>query len=454
VVYKGQHLEHGNLVAWNEISIRNIGQKELRRILNEMTLLKTLAHPNLITFYGAWWNKEADKVVFITELMSSGTLREFCSKYPINLRQIKRYCRDILDAISYLHTPITQQQAQQANQQAQQQAASANGGDGATANGGAAADGATPSPPQPASNVPLVQAKPSVIHRDLKCDNIFIQARSIKIGDLGLATTDGRTTLGTPEFMAPEMYESGYGAGVDIYAFGMCVLEMITGRSPFCEFKGIYDIYRRVGSYGLPENARVLQHGWPEAYEFLLRCLTPKAIITPVASESVTLPPGVHPPAPAPTAPTAPAAAAPAKEPVAAVPSPVSTGPAAAAAPSATAAAGAGAAAVALGVMPTTVSPRRRLLLLSLQLHQHLLCLHLLQLPTALLVLGPWQRLLLRYPRLQNHLAQVQQLRQPRQRQPQHLLQARLQPQHLLRLPLPPPQHQLPLFPRCSLCRP
>jgi len=106
-VYKGQHLEHGNLVAWNEISIRNIGQKELRRILNEMTLLKTLAHPHLIAFYGAWWNKEAEKVVFITELMSSGTLREFCSKYPINCRQIKRYTRDILDCINYLHTPGT-----------------------------------------------------------------------------------------------------------------------------------------------------------------------------------------------------------------------------------------------------------------------------------------------------------------------------------------------------------
>jgi serine/threonine protein kinase len=49
VVYKGQHLEHGHLVAWNEISIKNINHKELKRILTEMTLLKTLAHPNLIT---------------------------------------------------------------------------------------------------------------------------------------------------------------------------------------------------------------------------------------------------------------------------------------------------------------------------------------------------------------------------------------------------------------------
>ena len=36
-----------------------------------------------------------------------------------------------------------------------------------------------------------------------------LQGKSLKIGDLGLATTDGRSVLGTPEFMAPEMYETG-----------------------------------------------------------------------------------------------------------------------------------------------------------------------------------------------------------------------------------------------------
>lgn len=74
-VYKGQDLEHGNLVAWNEISIKNLQARDKKRILNEMKLLKTMQHPCLITFYGAWVNKETEKVVFITELMSSGTLR-------------------------------------------------------------------------------------------------------------------------------------------------------------------------------------------------------------------------------------------------------------------------------------------------------------------------------------------------------------------------------------------
>lgn len=43
------------------------------------------------------------------------------------------------------------------------------------------------------------------------------------------------SVLGTPEFMAPELYEECYGTGVDIYAFGMCVLEMITLERPYKE---------------------------------------------------------------------------------------------------------------------------------------------------------------------------------------------------------------------------
>ena len=43
------------------------------------------------------------------------------------------------------------------------------------------------------------------------------------------------SVLGTPEFMAPELYEEHYDTKVDIYAFGMCVLEMITMERPYIE---------------------------------------------------------------------------------------------------------------------------------------------------------------------------------------------------------------------------
>ena len=43
------------------------------------------------------------------------------------------------------------------------------------------------------------------------------------------------SVLGTPEFMAPELYEENYGTEVDIYAFGMAVLEMLTREAPYKE---------------------------------------------------------------------------------------------------------------------------------------------------------------------------------------------------------------------------
>lgn len=93
---------------------------------------------------------------------------------------------------------------------------------------------------------------PPIIHRDLKCDNIFITGTtgSVKIGDLGLATLKTRSfaksVIGTPEFMAPEMYEEHYDESVDVYAFGMCILEMATSEYPYSECSGPAQIYKKV----------------------------------------------------------------------------------------------------------------------------------------------------------------------------------------------------------------
>ncbi len=69
-------------------------------------------------------------------------------------------------------------------------------------------------------------------------------------GDLGLSTEKTRThaesVLGTPEFMAPELYEERYTEKVDIYAFGMAVLEMVTNEYPFQECTNSAQIYRKV----------------------------------------------------------------------------------------------------------------------------------------------------------------------------------------------------------------
>jgi WNK lysine deficient protein kinase len=88
-----------------------------------------------------------------------------------------------------------------------------------------------------------------VIHRDLKCDNIFINETTgeIKIGDLGLASVEktAHSIIGTPEYMAPEIYKNNYDYRVDIYAFGMSVLEMSTGCFPY-ENLNLREIFEKV----------------------------------------------------------------------------------------------------------------------------------------------------------------------------------------------------------------
>lgn len=60
------------------------------------------------------------------------------------------------------------------------------------------------------------------------------------------------SVLGTPEFMAPELYEEYYGTEVDIYAFGMALLEMLTREAPYRECQNPAQIYRKVINRELP----------------------------------------------------------------------------------------------------------------------------------------------------------------------------------------------------------
>jgi len=52
--------------------------------------------------------------------------------------------------------------------------------------------------------------------------------------------------VGTPEFMAPEMYDERYNESVDVYAFGMCMMEMSTGQYPYSECHSTAQIFKRV----------------------------------------------------------------------------------------------------------------------------------------------------------------------------------------------------------------
>lgn len=98
----------------------------------------------------------------------------------------------------------------------------------------------------------------------------------MKIGDLGLAAIVGKShaahsILGTPEFMAPELYEEEYTELVDIYSFGMCVLEMVTLEIPYSECDSVAKIYKKVTAGIRPQAMNKVED--PEVRAFIERCL-------------------------------------------------------------------------------------------------------------------------------------------------------------------------------------
>lgn len=184
--------EEGMEVVWNEVYFsenRNRkgqqieGEEKIRQVFDNLIQLD---HPNIVKFHKYWTDTSGDKprVIFITEYMSSGSLKQFLKKTKKNnktfqLKAWKRWSTQILSALSYLHS-----------------------------------------------------CNPPVIHGNLTCDTIFIQHNGlIKIGSVAPDAMHHvktyRDDLKNMHCVAPEYGGSGpVTTAVDIYSFGMCALEM------------------------------------------------------------------------------------------------------------------------------------------------------------------------------------------------------------------------------------
>ena len=79
-----------------------------------------------------------------------------------------------------------------------------------------------------------------IVHRDLKPGNVFFDDGYVKIGDYGLSKfmsvsrhSAQTASVGTVHYMAPEIGSGNYSKGVDIYALGVILYELLLGKVPF-----------------------------------------------------------------------------------------------------------------------------------------------------------------------------------------------------------------------------
>ncbi|XP_026089169.1 nuclear receptor-binding protein-like isoform X1 [Carassius auratus] len=216
--YLAMDTEEGVEVVWNEVmfSERKNFKLQEEKVKAVFDNLIQLEHLNIVKFHKYWADVKENRarVIFITEYMSSGSLKQFLKKTKKNHKTMnekawKRWCTQILSALSYLHS-----------------------------------------------------CEPAIIHGNLTCDTIFIQHNGlIKIGSGGLNyiecdflnvthfiifadvsmfcfsvvapdTINNHVKTYREEQKSLHFFAPEYGAvasvttAVDIYSFGMCALEM------------------------------------------------------------------------------------------------------------------------------------------------------------------------------------------------------------------------------------
>ncbi|XP_047330705.1 serine/threonine-protein kinase STY13-like [Impatiens glandulifera] len=152
----------------------------------EVMMLATLKHPNIVRFIGGC--RKPLVWCIVTEYARGGSVRQFLAKRQnrsVPLRLAVKQALDVARGMAYVHGL-------------------------------------------------------GLIHRDLKSDNLLISAdKSIKIADFGVARIEVQTEGMTPEtgtyrWMAPEMIQHRpYSQKVDVYSFGIVLWELITGQLPF-----------------------------------------------------------------------------------------------------------------------------------------------------------------------------------------------------------------------------
>jgi WNK lysine deficient protein kinase len=179
-IFKAFDTQIGIDVAWSKLAAEphHLSDEQLQEIAAEMSTGLDLDHPNIIKCFKCWKDTDGHCINLITELFTSGNLRQYRNLHKhLDLKAVKRMARQILKGLDYLH-----------------------------------------SKQQP------------VVHGDLRCDKIYVNGHSgeIKIGDLGLATLISKRWEESDQEPPPNMQQKLKDPRVDIFAFGLCMLELLT----------------------------------------------------------------------------------------------------------------------------------------------------------------------------------------------------------------------------------
>jgi hypothetical protein len=171
--------------AGKEVALKHI-ERNLEVELRGVGQCLNLKHSNLIDLYDIRYDEQGDAWV-VMEFVAGPSLKETLDRSPngLPLAQVDYWLRGIAAGVAYLHDH-------------------------------------------------------GIVHRDLKPGNVFDDGGTIKIGDYGLSKfistsrRSGQTeSVGTFHYMAPEIGKGVYGKEIDIYALGIVLYELITGRTPF-----------------------------------------------------------------------------------------------------------------------------------------------------------------------------------------------------------------------------
>lgn len=168
----------GRYVAIKSLRFDNPNREEL--LIREMKFLADLSHPNVVQFFHHF--SQFDSLFIVMEFCSGGSLLRRYREGKPRLEEVIGWKVELCRALQTIH-------------------------------------------------------EKKVVHHDLKPENIlFSDSGTIKIGDFGVANT----RIGTVPFMAPELllpteHVSRYDGRVDIYALGVTLLEVLTGKNPLSE---------------------------------------------------------------------------------------------------------------------------------------------------------------------------------------------------------------------------